>query len=168
MSAALMRIRLRQMAVVLVVGLTACTSAPALPPPNPEVEAASRAFLTPFLAGDLGLAAAFADRVEVIGDLSFVGGTGRGSKLVSRQEIAAAYARLFDRLGPEGWARLVESRRPLLNIAVRDGHHADYAKAGDYVFELGRPNTQEFHEVYVFIFRKVGGRFQIVMQAADY
>ncbi|HXT71479.1 MAG TPA: hypothetical protein VN700_17115 [Vicinamibacterales bacterium] len=168
MSIAPSRAFVRLAAVLVLAHVIACSRKPAPPPPDPEVDAASRTFFAAFTAGNLGLVASFADRVDVIGDLAFIGGTGRGTKQVSRQEILEAYARLFDRLRHQGWAKLMEARRPLLNVAMHDGHHADYAKAGDYVFEVGRPGTDDYHPIYVFVFRKVDGKFQIVMQAADY
>lgn len=154
--------------LLLIAAAIACSSPPTLPPPDPEVDQESKAFLASLTAGDLGLGRFFADRVQVIGHLEFVGGSGRGTQDVSRQELVEAYARLFDRLRSKGWAKLMEGRRPLINISQKDGHHFDRATAGDYVFELGRPGAGGADRIYVYVFRKIDGKYRIVLHAADY
>lgn len=104
----------------------------------------------------------FADRVLVVGDLDFIGGTGRGSQEVSAAELATAYSNLFERLTPQGWTDKLTGRRALVLGAQRDGHHADYAKAGDWIFELGRPDSQKIETILVFVFRKTGDTARIV------
>ena len=158
----------RPIVVVLLASVIACSSPAALPPPDPEVDQESKLFLAALTAGDLGIGKYFADRVQVVGHLEFVGGSGRGTQDVSRRELVEAYARIFDRLRSKGWAKLMEGRRPLLNIAQKDGHHFDRATAGDYVFELGQPAASGLVRIYVFVFRKIDGKYRIVTHAADY
>jgi hypothetical protein len=116
----------------------------------------------------------FADKVLVAGDLRFVApDAGRKPTEVSKDQLADAYAKLFERIGRGKWTDLLKKVQPTLSKATKDGEYLEFVKAGDYVYDLHfrealKGRRKGLDEAVIFVFRKVDGRNRIVAHFADY
>lgn len=156
------------MVLALVCISAACGGEGRRPLPSPEVLAVMKSFDEALSARDLEtLKTFFADSVLVSSEAGFAGASLRPVP-VSRDQLTDAYARLFTKLGPEGWKAIVENRTPLTNQAKKDGHHADFAKTGDYVHELGRSDKNVYSPILVYLFQRVDGSLKLVGQQTPY
>jgi len=132
---------------------------------DPQVVLSADAFLAALTAHDVAsLGEFFSETVLVGGESGFAGAPASGFVEVDRGVLVEAYRSLFTRLGPAGWAAVMEARKPLLNVALHDGQHAGSSKTGDYIYELVRPNTTKLEPILIFVFRKISGKYLIVAQ----
>ena len=72
-----------------------------------QVEPITKKLLEAFRSGDVpAMKPLFADSVLFVGDLNFLGDAkgSRGQRDVTRDQLASAYAALFDAIGREKWA----------------------------------------------------------------
>ena len=111
----------------------------------------------------------FADSVVFAGDVRFVGGTRELERMVvSRDQLAEAYTRMFGSVDRAQWAVLIGRAIPKVTRAARDGEQLESVKAGDYVYALSQPGRSGADDTLLFVLRPVGGRFRIVAHYADY
>ncbi len=120
----------------------------------------------------------FADQVQFVGDPQFLG-EGRGPQVhrdLTRDQLMAAYTRMFSGMSCEQWTLLVKQSKATLTRAAKDGTHVEdttgilppaFVKSGDYVYELRFPGTG-LDDVILFIFRPVGGQWKVAAHWADY
>ena len=148
----------------------------------PAAAATAKAFSQVFAAADAAaMKGFFADHVLFAGDLRFVVGDSAGQTHgqlgVTREQLADAYVRLFERVGQARWAALVKPASESLKLAGKDGDHLDdpqqqlpagFVKTGDYVYELRMAGRSGLDDALLFVFRPIGGKLVVVAHWADY
>lgn len=159
--------------------LQAGTPASQAAPDAAQAEAATKALFDAF--GSLNAPAMkdhFADTVRFIGDPQFLGES-RGPQVMrelSRDQLIAAYTKMFSTIDPLMWKDLAKQLKPSLKRATATGSHAedttgilppDFIKAGEYMFELKAPGSG-LDDVILFVLRPVGGKWKVVAHWADY
>ena len=174
----------------MLIGLGTLALALALPagqelPTGREVAAAAavtKAFSQGLAAADVAaIKGFFAEHVLFAGDLRFVvggsAGQSHGHLVVTREQLSDAYARLFDRIDQAKWKATLIGAVESLKLAVKDGDHLDdpsgqlpagFVKAGDYVYELRRPDRTGLDDALLFVIRPLGGKLLIIAHWADY
>jgi len=173
------------MSIVLSTALTlslvvqAATAAPQAGPDAAQAETTTKALLAAFGALDApGMKEHFADTVQFIGDPQFLGEP-RGLQVrrnLSRDQLTAAYAKMFSAIDPLRWKDLTKQLTPSLKRATADGSHpedttgilpSDFVKAGEYLYELKAPGSG-LDDVILFVLRPIDGRWKVVAHWADY
>lgn len=149
-------------------------------PTAAQAESTAKSFLQALGAADVsGMKDHFADTVEFVGDLRFLGepAGSRGPKKVTRDQIAAAYTRLFGAMGREKWIELTKPLQPTLTRAAKDAGHPDdvqgelppaFVKTGEYLYELRFPGKTGLDDILLFVLRPIDGKWKIVAHWADY
>lgn len=144
-----------------------------------QAEATARALQQAFVAGDVAaMKEHFADKIVFIGDPRFIGEGGRlqVQRDLTRDQLTAAYEKLFEAMGRAKWTELVKQANPTLSRATKDGTHPDdttgllppaFVKTGEYLFELRLPGSG-LDDVVLFVLRDVGGKWKVVAHWADY
>jgi hypothetical protein len=159
------------------------TQAPATPrqavPDAAAAEAVTKSLFAAF--GSMDAAAMkdhFAATVRFIGDPQFLGES-RGpqvSRELTRDQLMAAYSKMFSTMDPERWRPLVKLLKPSLTRAVAAGGHpedtngllpGDFVKPGEYLFELRAPGSG-LDDVILFVLRPVDGPMESDRTLADY
>jgi hypothetical protein len=159
------------------------SQAPATPgqavPDAAAAEAVTKSLFAAF--GSMDAAAMkdhFAATVRFIGDPQFLGES-RGpqvSRELTRDQLMAAYSKMFSTMDPERWRPLVKLLKPSLTRAVAAGGHpedtngllpGDFVKPGEYLFELRAPGSG-LDDVILFVLRPVDGRWKVIAHWADY
>jgi hypothetical protein len=142
-----------------------------------EVEATAKEFLKAFSEADTQkMKGYFADKVFVLGtpaNRSAPKEKRVQSTWLSPEEFTKVYAKIFEEVGREKWAKLMSRAKPTLHKAAKDSDHFPISEAGDYVYNLNirepvRGKKPILDEAVVFAFRKVGRNYQIVAHYADY
>ena len=153
--------------VLALASILAASPTPAQAPT--DIDSLAVAFREALAASDVpGLRRFFADTVRFEGDTRFVGGRERlGQVVVTRDQLAQAYTRLFADAGRAEWSELIGALRSTLQRAARDGQ-PPLASAGDYVYTLTQPGRSGPDDSLVFIFRRIEDRWRIVAHWADY
>ena len=144
-----------------------------------QAEAATKSLLSAFTGCDVAkMKEHFADRVQFVGDPQFLG-EGRGPQVqrdLTREQLMAAYTKMFSGMSCEQWTLLVKQSKATLTRATQDGTHAEdttgilppaFVKTGDYVYELRFPGTG-LDDVILFILRPAGGQWKVAAHWADY
>ena len=163
----------------LVMSLPIAVSQTAAVPDAAQAEATTKSLLSAFTGCDaVKMKDHFADRVEFVGDPQFLG-EDRGRQVhrdLTRDQLMAAYTKMFGGANCEQWTQLVKQSKPTLTRATKDGTHAEdttgvlppaFVKAGDYVYELRFPGSG-LDDVILFILRPVGGQWKVAAHWADY
>ena len=140
-----------------------------------DIEPVAQQFIKAFIDADLdGMQKYFADKVLFDGDPRFIGRKvlNNPTELTQRQ-LSDAYSRLFQHVGSDKWKSLLEKVKPTLVKSVSDGKPMKLAKQGDYVYDLHfreatKGKRAGLDEAVIFVFRKVGKKYQIVAHFADY
>src|SRR5688572_11075882 len=135
-----------------------------------QVEPVARKLIDAFRRGDApAMKPLFADSVLFVGDLNFLGdakGT-RGQRDVTRDQLAAAYAALFDAIGREKWAALIkDTKQTLTRDTQGGGHPADsrgelpkgFVRPGDYVYQITAPGDG-LVDLILFVLRPTAGKW---------
>ena len=153
---------------------------PSTVPNAAQAESTAKSFLQALAAADVAqMKDHFADKVQFVGDLRFLGDPpgSRGSRDVTRDQMAAMYTRLIDAMGREKWIELIKQLQPTLTRAARDaGHPADvqgelppaFVKTGEYLYELKFPGKTGLDDVLLFVLRPFDGKWKISAHWADY
>jgi hypothetical protein len=144
-----------------------------------QVEATTRPLFAAFAAMDAeALKDHLADSVRFIGDPRFLGETGRRQVVrdLKRDELVAAYARMFSAMDKDRWGGLIKQVTPSLSRATSPGSHpedtkgllpSDFVKAGEYLYQLKAPGSG-LDDVILFVLRLVDGKWRVVAHWADY
>ena len=148
-------------------------------PDAAQAEAAAKSLVGAFGSLDApAMKEHFADTVRFIGDPQFLGEP-RGPQVqrdLSRDQLIAAYAKMFSTVDPLRWKDLAKQLKPTLKRATADGSHpedttgilpADFVKAGEYLYELKAPGSG-LDDVILFVLRPIDGRWKVVAHWADY
>ena len=170
------------MALALAATFTMQTPQAAATPGTPDqkqAEASAKALLAAFVAADAAaMKEHFADKVQFIGDPQFLNEP-RGRQVqrdLTRDQMTAAYARMFETMDRTRWAELGKVLTPTLTRVEKTGGHredttgilpVDFVKAGEFLYELKAPGSG-LDDVILFVLRPVAGKWQIVAHWADY
>jgi hypothetical protein len=134
-----------------------------------EANSTAKALGEVFVAADLArLKEHFAERVQFAGDLRFVSRTGTGQVEITRDELAAAYERLFNGVGRDRWTTMMKATNPAMSRAAKDAEKFPFVKAGEYIYELRLAGRTGADDVIVFVLRRIDGKFRVVGHWADY
>ena len=164
-------------ALALAAGLTSQT--PIVAPDRSQAEATAKALFTAFVSMDAAaMREHFADKVLFIGDPQFLGEP-RGVQVqrnLTRDQVMAAYSRMFTGMDRGKWAELGKVLTPTLTRVEKPGGYpedktgilpADFVKAGEFLYELKAPGSG-LDDVILFVLRPVDGKWKVVAHWADY
>lgn len=159
--------------------LAQATTAPQTVPDAAQAEATTKALFAAFGSLDApGMKEHFADTVRFIGDPQFLGEP-RGLQVqrdLSRDQLIAAYAKMFATVDPLRWKDLAKQLKPSLKRATAAGSHPedttgllppDFVKADEYLYELKAPGSG-LDDVILFVLRPIDGRWKVIAHWADY
>jgi hypothetical protein len=93
--------------------------------------------------------------------------------MLTRDQIADGYAKLFGGIGKEQWSDIFKKTQPTLVRAAKDGELVEFVKAGDWIYDVHlreaiRGARSGLDEAVVFVWRLVDGKPRIVGHYADY
>lgn len=140
-----------------------------------DVEATAKQFFEAFTAGDVKkMETHFDDQILFDGDSKFLGRSPQEEPAkLTKQQLLAAYTKLFERVGSEKWEQAFKKCKPTLTEAAADGKPIKVVKKGDYVYDLHfreaiKGQRAGLDEAVIFVFRKVDNQYLIVGHYADY
>ena len=97
-------------------------------PDAAQAEAATKSLLSAFTGCDVAkMKEHFADQVQFVGDPQFLG-EGRGPQVqrdLTRDQLMAAYTKMFSGMSCEQWTLLVKQSKATLTRATKDGTHVE-------------------------------------------